>query len=95
LLRPSVATAVFFTRFCFFLLYLGFGVFIENLGFFDSGQILEMCVVWLPMKGGAWLRRFDDVPGLGKSCVAKGMNRKKAKEKYFIIAHKYALPPNI
>jgi len=54
-----------------------------------------MCVVWLPMKGGAWLRRFDDVPGLGKSCVAKGMNRKKAKEKYFIIAHKYALPPNI
>jgi len=27
-----------------------------------------------------------------KSCVAKGINRKKAKEKYFIIANKYALP---
>jgi len=29
------------------------------------------------------------------SCVAKGINEKKAKEKYFIIANKYALPPNI
>jgi len=27
-----------------------------------------------------------------KSCVAKGINRKKAKEKYLIIANKYALP---
>jgi len=26
-----------------------------------------------------------------KSCVAKGINRKKAKEKYLIIANKYAL----
>jgi len=33
--------------------------------------------------------------GVEKSCVAKGINRKKAKEKYFIIGDKYALPPNI
>jgi len=30
-----------------------------------------------------------------KSCVAKGINGKIAKEKYFIIANKYALSPNI
>ena len=47
------------------------------------------------VNSGAWLRRFDDVTGVEKSCVAKGINRKKAKEKYFIIANKYALPPNI
>jgi len=41
------------------------------------------------------LRRFDDVTRMKKSCVAKGINRKKAKEKYFIIANKYALSPNI
>jgi len=44
----------------------------------------------LPVKGGAWLRKFDDVSGVEKSCVAKGINRKKAKEKYFIITNKYA-----
>jgi len=48
-----------------------------------------------PVKGGAWLRRFDDVTGVEKSCVAKGINGKKAKEKHFIIANIYALPPNI
>jgi len=44
----------FFTRSGFFLFSLicGSGVFIENLGFFDVGQILEMYVVLLyfPMK---------------------------------------------
>jgi len=30
-----------------------------------------------------------------KSYAAKGVNRKKVKEKYLIIANKYALPPNI
>jgi len=44
---------------------------------------------------GAWLERFDDVTGVEKSCIAKGINAKKAKEKYLIIANKYALPPNI
>ena len=38
------------------------------------------------------MRRFDDVTGVEKSSVAKGINGKKAKEKYFIIANKYALP---
>ena len=32
----------FFTRSVFFLFHLGFWGFIKNLGFFDSGQILEM-----------------------------------------------------
>jgi len=44
---------------------------------------------------GVWLRRFDDITGLEKSCVTKAKKGKKAKEKYFLIANKYALPPNI
>jgi len=47
------------------------------------------------INSGAWLRRFDDITRVEKSCVAKGINRTKAKEKYFIIKNKYALPPNI
>jgi len=39
------------------------------------------------VNSGAWLRRFDDVTGVEESCVAKGINRKKAKEKYFVIAN--------
>ena len=49
----SVATArVFSLDLGFFCLIWGSGVFIENLGFFDVGQILEMYVVLLyfPMK---------------------------------------------
>jgi len=45
-----------------------------------------------PVKGGACSRRFDDVTGVEKSSVAKRINGKKAKEKYFIITNKYALP---
>jgi len=41
------------------------------------------------------LRRFDDVTGVEISCVAKEINRKKAKENAFIIAYKFVLPPNI
>jgi len=47
------------------------------------------------VNSGVLLRRFDDVTAVEKSCVAKGTNRKKTKEKYFIIANKYGLPPNI
>jgi len=47
------------------------------------------------VNSGAWLRRFDDVTGVEKSRVANGINRKKVKEEYFIIANKYALTPNI
>jgi len=44
----DVATAVFFSLDLFFFCFIwGSGVFIENLGFFDSGQILEMYVVLL------------------------------------------------
>jgi len=53
----------------------------------------EQCLV----KGGAWLRRFDDVTGVEKSCVAKAKKRKKVKEKscIIIIATLYAFPPNM
>jgi len=60
-----------------------------------------LCPQWVPcerrssVNSGAWLQRFDDVTGVEKSFVAKGINGNKAKEKYFIIANKYALPPNI
>jgi len=37
------------------------------------------------VKSGAWLRRFDDITGVEESCVAKGIYRKKAKDKYFVI----------
>ena len=42
----------FSARSVFFLFDLGSGVFVENLGFFDVGQILKMYVVLLffPMK---------------------------------------------
>jgi len=40
----------------------------------------------LPVKGGAWLWRFDDVTGVEKSCVAKSKKGKKVKEKCCIIA---------
>jgi len=44
------------------------------------------------VNSGHWLRRFDDVTGVEKSCVAKGINRKKANEKYFIIANQSVVP---
>jgi len=44
--RISVATAGFFSLdLGFFCFIWGSGVFIENLGVFESGQILEMYVV--------------------------------------------------
>jgi len=51
----SVATAVFFSLDLFFRFIWGSGVFIENLEFFDFGQILEMYVVLLyfPFKNTA------------------------------------------
>jgi len=39
------------------------------------------------VNSGVWLWRFDDVTGVEKSCVTKGINGKKAKEKQFIIAN--------
>jgi len=52
-----------------------------------------LCIFVVPCKrrrsvnSGAWLRKFDDATGVEKSCVAKEINGKKAKEKYFIIAN--------
>jgi len=44
----SVVTARFFSLdLGFFCFIWGSGVFIKNLGFFDSGQILEMYIVLL------------------------------------------------
>jgi len=60
-----------------------------------QGRVKVACKRRSSVNSGAWLRRFDDVTGVAKSCVAKGINRKKAKEKKFIFEHKYALPPNI
>jgi len=34
---------------------------------------------------GAWLRRFDDIIGVERSCVAKSKKGKKVKEKCCII----------
>jgi len=48
-----------------------------------------------PVKGGAWLRRFDDVAGVKKSCVANAKKGKKMMEKCCIIATSYAFPPNM
>ena len=54
---------------------------------------VQTSLSWVPckrrssVKSGAWLRRSDDVTGVEKSCGAKGINGKKAKEKYFIIAN--------
>jgi len=46
------------------------------------------------VNSGAWLRRFDDVTGVEKSCVAKAKKEKKLKLKFCIIAA-YALSPNM
>jgi len=36
------------------------------------------------VNSGAWLRRFDDVTGVEKSCVAKSKKGKKVKEKCIV-----------
>jgi len=45
--EPVLPLLFFFTRSGVFYFVWGSGVFIENLGFFDSDQILEMYVVLL------------------------------------------------
>jgi len=44
------------------------------------------CKRWSSVNSRAWLRRFDDVTGVEKSCVAKSKKAKKVKEKCCIIA---------
>ena len=53
LVGNNVAAGSFFSqRLGFFCFVWGSGLFIENLGFFDSGQVLEMCVasLYFPLK---------------------------------------------
>ena len=57
-----------------------------RIDLFYHNVISLIAVKWLPVKGGAWLRRFDDVSGVEKSCVAKSKRGKKVKEKCCIIA---------
>jgi len=55
---------------------------------FDSrlANFRFLCFFLVPCKrqssvnSGAWLRKFDDVSGVEKSCVAKRINGKKAKK---------------
>jgi len=35
------------------------------------------CKRWSSVNSGAWLWRFDDVTRVEKSCITKGINRKK------------------
>jgi len=58
-------------------------------------KIRVSCKMRSSVNSGAWLRRFGDITRVEKNCVANGINRKKAKEKYFIIINKYALLLNI
>ena len=37
------------------------------------------------VNSGAWLRRFDDVTGMEKSCVAKGINIKKQRKNCLLL----------
>jgi len=43
------------------------------------------CKRWSSVNSGAGLRRFNDITGMEKSCVAKP-KKGKVKEKYYIIA---------
>jgi len=43
-------------------------------------QIKVLCKRRSSVNSGAWLWRFDDVTGVEKSCVVKGINRKKQRK---------------
>jgi len=40
---------------------------------------------WLPVNSGAWLLRFDDVTGVEKSCVTKGINMKMQRKNILLL----------
>jgi len=44
------------------------------------------------VSSGAWLRRFDDVTGVLKSCVAKWINRKKQRKNILLLQINMRLP---
>jgi len=69
--------------------FAGFHIIINH----DKVNLLRVaCKRQSSVNNGAWLRRFDDVTGVEKSCVAKGVNRKKRRKKYLIIVNKYTFP---
>ena len=43
------------------------------------------CKCWSSINNGAWLRRFDGVTKVEKSCVAKGINRKKQRQNILLL----------
>jgi len=47
---------------------------------------LVACKRQSSVNSGAWLRRFDGITGVEKSCVAKSKKGKIVKEKCYIIA---------
>jgi len=40
---------------------------------------MHITLIWLPVKGEAWLRRFDDVTRVEKSCVRNKQKKNKGK----------------
>jgi len=40
----------------------------------------------------AWLRKFDDVTGVGKICFAKGINGKKQRKNILLLQIKMRFP---
>jgi len=43
------------------------------------------CKRWSAVNSGAWLRRFDDVTGVEKSRVGKGINGKKQRKNILLL----------
>jgi len=50
------------------------------------------CKRWSSVNSGAWLRRFDDITGVEKSCIAKA---KKSEGKMLYHSNLYAFSPNM
>ena len=62
-------------KFQFYMLYINFRS--EHL----SVQFEVACKRQSSVNSEAWLRRFDDVTRVEKSCIAKSKKEKKVKEK--------------
>jgi len=59
-------------------------VFCVNLVLFIMKSRVP-CKRWSSLNSGTWLRRFDNVTGVEKSCVAKGINRKKQRKNILLL----------
>jgi len=62
---------------------------------------LEKHAIRVPCKrqsavnSGAWLQRFDDVTGVDKGCVAKGINGKKQRKNILLLQTNMCLPKHL